>query len=358
MHRQTPDPIDRKPRRESDVEVVRVIGTGSMGEVCFASDRELLRDVAFKRLKRREIDDPKLRRAMIREARIAAQLDHPNIVPIYRLQGGPAGELGYVMKLVQGQTLSQMLKRAREHLEGGQLEPGERQAERIAVLMRVVDAMAYAHEKGVIHRDLKPDNVLIGEHGTVYLSDWGLAKVVKKRGPLADLTTVQVRRDSLASEDTEVAGLMGTVKYMSPEQANGRTSGLGTESDVFTLGIMLYEIAFLEHPYRATNMSDMIAAVRSGKLVPGGKEPVDGELLDIARKATALRPEDRYPDAGALAADLRHWRNAERSSASKESLQRQFQRAMRRRPDLGLAAVVVLLLLDFALLCYVAFVAS
>jgi len=352
--RSTPDPIDRIPRRESDVEVVRVIGAGSMGEVCFARDRELLRDVAFKRLKRKEVDDPMFRKAMVREARIAAQLDHPNIVPIHRLQQGPSGELGYVMKLVQGETLTTLLKRAKEHRDHGTLEPGERQSERLALLMRVVDAVAYAHDKGVVHRDLKPDNVLIGEHGTVYLSDWGLAKIVKRRGPLADLQTVQIRRDRMASEDTEVAGMMGTVAYMSPEQANGRTSGLGPESDVFTLGVMLYEVAYLRHPYRARTMQEMIDIVRAGKLRPGGRESVDPELLDIARRATALRPEDRYPHGSALADDLKRWRNAEPTEAGRDSLGRRIQRMLRRRPDLGLSAVVVLLLLDLILLLYVA----
>ena len=334
-----------------------MIGAGSMGEVCFARDRELLRDVAFKRLKRKEVDDPKFRKAMVREARIAAQLDHPNIVPIHGLQQGPNGELGYIMKLVQGETLTQHLRRTKEHRDHGTLEPGERLPERLALLMRVVDAVAYAHDKGVVHRDLKPANVLIGEHGTVYLSDWGLAKIVKRRGPLADLSTVQVRRDRMASEDTEVTALMGTVAYMSPEQANGRTSGLGPESDVYALGLMLYEVAYLEHPYRAANMSEMIDVVRAGKLTPGGKETVDQELLDIAAKATSLRPEDRYPHGSALADDLRRWRNAEPTTAGQDTLQRKVKRAMRRRPDLGLATVVVLLLLDLVMLCYVAFVA-
>jgi eukaryotic-like serine/threonine-protein kinase len=336
-----------------------VIGQGSMGEVFFARDNELLRDVAFKRLKRAETDSEPHQKALLREARIAAQLDHPNIVPIHRLQRGEAGELGYVMKLIQGESLTQLLARAAQHKTHGRLSEDERQIERLEVLLKVVDAVAYAHEKGVIHRDLKPDNVLIADHGQVYLTDWGLAKVVKHRGPLATLSTVQIQRGTSAggSEDTELAGMMGTILYMSPEQANGRTSGLGTESDVFALGLMLYEVLHLKHPYQGATMPEVLAEVRAGKVRnKGALEHADEELLDIAAKATALRPEDRYVDGNAMAADLLRWRRGQPTVAAKNSPAKAFRRLLRSRPDLGLRAVLALLLLDLLVLSYVAFI--
>lgn len=330
------------------MEVVRVIGAGAMGEVCFARDHELLRDVALKRVRRHDTQWEAQAKTLEREARIAAQLDHPNIVPIHRLQRG-TDELGYVMKLVQGETLAHLLARARDHHETHSLQPDETQPARLDVLTRVIDAVAYAHDKGVVHRDLKPANVLIGQRGQVYLTDWGLARVLKRRGPLADLSTVQVST-SRSIEPTETVALLGTVKYMSPEQANGRTHGLGPESDVFSLGVMLYEVLLLGHPYAGTQSADVLAHVRAGRLAPTGPDRADQELLDIARRATATRPEDRYPDAGELADDLARWRQGVATRAGRNTAYQRVQRVLRVRPDAGLVAVLGLLALDAALL--------
>jgi len=362
--RNTPDPApeDEEPssprRRASDVEVIRVIGQGSMGEVCFARDHELMRDVAFKRLRRSERGVDQTAR-LEREARIGAQLDHPHIVPVHGLQRGPNGELGYIMKLVQGEDLSKLLDRARQrHVDGRPLDHDEDMPARLDVLRRVIDAVAYAHDKGVIHRDLKPANILIGGRGSVYLTDWGLAKVVRGRSPLKTLTTVQTG-SPVSEEPTHLGAMMGTVAYMSPEQANGRTEGLGTESDVFSLGVMLYEVLTLHHPYLGDDptRAGVLQDVRAGRLTPldprKAPEPVDEELLAIAAKATATRPEDRYPNAGALADDLGRYMAGERIGAGKETLDRRARRWLRRRPEIGLFLVTTLLLVDLWLLVYV-----
>jgi len=345
------------PRRPSgEVEVVRVIGQGSMGEVCFARDHALLRDVAFKRLKP---DQQGMGKRLEREARIGAQLDHPHIVPVHRLVRGPDRQpLGYVMKLVQGEDLGQMLKRVKERVADGRpLEPDEDLDARIRILRAIIDAVAYAHDKGVIHRDLKPSNILIAQRGSVYLTDWGLAKIVRGRSPLATLTTVQTGRAN-SEEPTKLGTLMGTVAYMSPEQANGRTEGLGTESDVFSLGVMLYEILQLHHPYLDDpRKSGVLQAVRNGRVTPldgrQAPEQVPEELLAIAEKATAVRPEDRYPDAGALADDLDRWSRGEAIQAGTDSFARQARRWLRRSPELALFTVIMLLLVDLMLLVYV-----
>lgn len=363
--RNTPDPPDhaRPPapeqRRAADVEVVRVIGTGSMGEVCFARDHELMRDVAFKRLKRSE-QTAELAARLEREARIGAQLDHPHIVPVHRLQRGPTGQLGYVMKLVQGEDFSKVLQRLKQrHADGKPFEADEDLAARLDVLRRIIDAVAYAHDKGVIHRDLKPSNILVGGRRQVYLTDWGLAKVLRSRSPLKTLTTVQTGA-SASEEPTSIGAMIGTVAYMSPEQANGRTEGLGAESDVFSLGIMLYEVLLLWHPYLGDDgqsRTHFLNDVRLGQLLPidprRGPEPVDEELLDIAARATAVRPEERYPNAGALADDLARYLAGEPIQASADTLSRRARRWFRRRPDLGVFAVVMLLVVDLAVLVYV-----
>jgi serine/threonine protein kinase len=337
------------------VEVIRVIGSGSMGEVCFARDHALLRDVAFKRLKP---DQPDMGKRLEREARIGAQLDHPHIVPVHRLLRGPDDQpLGYVMKLVQGEDLGQLLTRVKQRVADKRpLETDERLPARLRILRHIIDAVAYAHDKGVIHRDLKPSNILIAERGSVYLTDWGLAKVQRGRSPLATLTTVQTGGTS--EEPTKLGALLGTVAYMSPEQANGRTEGLGPESDVFSLGVMLLEILQLHHPYLDDpHKSGVFQAVKHGRLEPlehsKAPEPVADELLAIARKATATRPEDRYPDAGAMADDLDRYARGEPVEALPDTVARKATRAVRNRPELGIGVVVTLLLVDLFLLVYV-----
>lgn len=364
--RNTPDPPAHQSspepalRRSDDVEVVQVIGSGSMGEVCFARDHELMRDVALKRLRRNERGVDQTAR-LEREARIGAQLDHPHIVPVHRMQRGPDGQVGYVMKLVQGEDLAKLLARAKQrHRDGRPPEHDEDLAARLDVLRRIIDAVAYAHDKGVIHRDLKPANILIGGRGQVYLTDWGLAKIIRSRSPLKTLTTVQTG-SPVSEEPTHLGAMMGTVAYMSPEQANGRTEGLGPESDVFSLGVMLYEVLTLHHPYLRDNpnRAGVLHDVRAGRVEPldprKAPEPVDEELLAVAARATAQRPEDRYPNAGALADDIHRYLAGEPVDAGPDTLRRQARRWLRRRPDLGAFTVVMLLLVDLMLLVYVLF---
>lgn len=360
--RRSPIPWQRRPVRTSldsgdasEIEVIRVIGQGAMGEVCFARDHALLRDVAYKRLRPEQIG---LIDRLEREARIGAQLDHPNIVPVHRLLRGPDQQpIGYVMKLVQGEDMAALLKRARQHeADKRPPEPGEDLAARVAIFRSVVDAVAYAHDKGVVHRDLKPANVLLAQRGAVYLADWGLAKILRDRGPLANISRVQTGTPAPAPQRQFRSGMVGSIAYMSPEQANGRDDYISTESDVFALGILLYEVLTLRHPYlyKKKEHGDVLGRVRRGEMVLRDprrcRERVPEELLAIARKATSLQPGDRYPDAGALADDLARFERGEAITADADSFLREARRWLRHSPDLVLFTVGMLLLIILTLL--------
>ena len=212
----------------------RELARGGMGHVHPAVDRNLLRNVALKRLDKDIADQRFYRDAFIAEAQITGQLEHPNIVPAHELAIDPNGIPYFTMKLVQGEPFHRWLKK---HPTGSV----ERIAGGIEVLLKVCDALAYAHHRGVVHRDLKPANIMVGDFGQVYLMDWGLAKLIHTEpasGPSALMNA---------------PGPVGTPDYMAPEQARGVPGDVDERSDVFGVGALLFEILSGHGPYGPAN---------------------------------------------------------------------------------------------------------
>src|SRR6187402_1885454 len=228
------------------------LGRGGMRRIHPATDRNLLRHVALKRLDRELAKVPMYREGFIAEAQMTGQLEHPNIVPVHELAVSSEGVPYFTMKLVQGINFDTWL-RDPSHAVGST----ERLQEGLEIFLKVCDAMAYAHHRGVIHRDLKPENIMVAGFGQVYLMDWGLARLTKTRPASGERAQM------------EAPGAVGTPTFMAPEQARGNPEDMDERSDVFGLGAILYEIVSGRMPYGASMNADyVLAQAVLGKIVP------------------------------------------------------------------------------------------
>jgi WD40 repeat protein len=308
-------------------------GRGGLGRVSRAHDRELGRDVAIKELiSRGHVSEVRF----LREALITARLEHPGIVPVHEAGRWPDGTPFYAMKLVSGRSLRELIAE-RTTVE-----------ERTGLLHHVIaiaDAIAYAHERNIIHRDLKPANVIVGDFGETIVIDWGLAK---------DLTTneestigggpFRIHRDD---DLTATGSILGTPTYMAPEQERGEA--VDQRADVFAIGAMLWELCSLHKvpPADARHRHHMLR--RAG---------IDHDLAVIINKALAPEPARRYPDAGALAADLKAFKSGARIAARSYSLPAALAHWTRRHRTLALSAATVLALALVGIVFYVRSVAN
>jgi len=325
------DDAHYKPERE--------IARGGMGRIVAADDQRLGRRVALKELL--EPAGDQLTRFQ-REALITARLQHPGIVPVYEAGRWPTGEPFFAMKLVSGRPLDRVIADARTL------------AERLALLPRIAaaaDAIAYAHSQRVVHRDLKPGNVLIGDFGETVVIDWGLAKDLDAGDSPESANRVPGKRASgerrprTAEASTPatltVAGaVMGTPAYMAPEQARGEP--VDERADVFALGAMLYHLLAGVPPYNARTATEVIAAAALGRVVPLAEREAGApdDLVAIVERAMAPLPVERYPHAGELADELRRFLTGQLVSAHRYTpLQRVMRFVRRHRAAVTIAAI-------------------
>ncbi|MCB9662957.1 MAG: SUMF1/EgtB/PvdO family nonheme iron enzyme [Alphaproteobacteria bacterium] len=261
------------------------LGRGGMGEVVRVHDRVLGRDVAMKVAHPRLQQDPAARARFLGEARVGAQLEHPGVVPVHDLGRLPDGSAVFTMMEVTGRTLREVLA-ARDGWPVRRL---------VEVVRRVAETVAYAHARGVVHRDLKPDNVMLGAFGEVHVLDWGLARVVEG-GPDTG------RDEALA---TRAGAIAGTPAYMAPEQARGE--GAGPPADVHALGVVLFEVLTGRTPHQAVDVEALVARVAS---VPAPRAAsvatVPDELDEVCARLLAPAPEAR-PGAQEVAGLLGAW---------------------------------------------------
>lgn len=310
--------------------VLRPHAKGGLGQVSIAEDRELHREVALKEIQPEFAADPESRNRFLIEAEVTGRLEHPGIVPVYSLGSTDSGCPFYVMRFIKGDSLKDAIVQL--HSGRKRLTPDAFRMSLRRLVRRLIDvcnAIEYAHSRGVLHRDLKPGNIMLGKYGETLVVDWGLAKTGAKpaAGKTSDEQTF-VPLSSDASSETRMGSVVGTLAYMSPEQAEGRLDALGPASDVYGLGATLYCVLTGEPPIPKLPAQEMLLRVRSGQIQrPKDRNPdVPAALEAVCLKAMALRQSDRYQTTATLASELDLWLADEPVTAFREPF---FDRATR-----------------------------
>jgi serine/threonine-protein kinase len=335
---------DHVPEARDRYTLSRLHATGGIGRIWLAHDANLGRDVALKELRPERVGHPAVWARFLREARITGQLEHPGIVPIYEVNRRPDDQGPfYTMRFVRGRTLAEAVARYHRKRAHGEVGPLELR-ELLTAFMGVCQAVAYANSRGVLHRDLKPQNVVLGDYGEVIVLDWGMARLLGQPDAEVDaaLPPVGVEGDGAETMQGQV---LGTPAYMAPEQAEGRLDQLGPATDVYGLGAILYEVLTSRPPFTG---ADTIAVLRQvlHDDPPRPREVVAGTsaaLEAVCLKALAKKAAERYDSAKELAGEVQHWLADEPVEAYGEPFTARAARWARRHRT-GVAAAAAILL--------------
>jgi eukaryotic-like serine/threonine-protein kinase len=346
-----PAPAGEPPGRAGRYRIEGEVARGSMGVVYRAADPELGRALAVKVLLPCHAGQPGLEARFLEEARVTAQLQHPGVPPVHELGRLADGRPFLAMRLVRGRTLAELLAERKS--------PAQDLPRWLGTFEQVCQTLAYAHSRGIIHRDVKPGNVMVGAFGEVQVMDWGLAKVL---GPPSEPSTLSAGSSTLfttrAGDDlqTQAGSVLGTPAYMAPEQARGELSRVDERSDVFGLGAVLCQVLTGRPPYagegahrqaRQADLGDAFARLDSCG--------ADAELVALARRCLAPEPERRPRHAGEVAQAVAGYeagvqqrlRRAEVERAAAQARAEEAKAKARaerraRRLQLGLAGAVLL----------------
>ncbi len=301
--------------REQRFEKLALLGEGSTARVYAVRDANCNREIAIKIPKQPHLDrHPQELSNFVTEAGIAARLQHPNIIPVYDLNMDADGNVYMAMRKVEGRTLRDYVADLRE--SGGH-PAGDSLNELIQIFLKICDALAFAHNEGLVHQDVKPENIALGTYGEVFVLDWGASATCS---------------DELAL----------TPAYMSPQQAQAQSPT--PADDIYCVGATLFHCLLLRLPTDAPTLAELVRKKRAGTIdVPTADERrrVPPQLIDIALKAMAAKPEDRYPDIASLAEDLRHYQEGLAVSAHRESILGFFRRWYRHNRRQFWAAAVI-----------------
>ncbi len=340
--------------------ILRPHAKGGLGEVSVAQDHELNREVALKEIQAKFAADETSRSRFLLEAEVTGSLEHPGIVPVYGLGRYADGRPFYAMRFIKGDSLKEAAIRFHRENEVGEAASKESSPHCLQgvtysgvqfrkLLGRFIDvcqAIEYAHSRGVLHRDLKPGNIMIGKYGETLVVDWGLAKV-QGREEASNLAGENTLRPSSASGSsaTVMGSAIGTPAYMPPEQAGGRLDKLGPPSDVYSLGATLYYLLTGRAPFVGREIKKLLTEVQAGSFpAPRSLQPgVPKALEAICLKAMALQPADRYATPQQLADDIERFLADEPILAYTEPMSLRLRRWMRKHPKIVASLAATLL---------------
>lgn len=308
-------PVDVKRSGRYTVQDLHAVG--GMGRVWRAWDHQLHREVALKELRPEVAKSSTIVNRFLREARLTGQLEHPGIIPVHELDAaltdrGPF----YAMRFVQGRTLRQAIEEYHGRNSTSTTD-GMKFVNLLAAFVGACNTVAYAHSHGVIHRDLKGDNIILGDFGEVVVLDWGLAK---QMGTAESAPTEVPTYDPLDAGLTMQGQVVGTPAYMSPEQAAGNLDLVDHRTDIYGLGAILYEILTGQPPFVGSTTVEVLLAAQRGE-PPAPREIAPGVpnvLEAICMRALSKDPEKRYTSAGDLALEVQRWQESERQAAEAE----------------------------------------
>ncbi len=357
--------VDQAGRR---YEIGKVVAKGGMGAILKAKDLNIRRTVAMKvLLDPKKADDAKILR-FIEEAQITGQMEHPSIVPVHELGVDAHGSVFYTMKLVKGVTLDAIL----EGIRTGDAAVTAKYplGQLLAIFLKACDAVAFAHMKNVVHRDLKPENIMVGEFGEVLVMDWGLGKVLarddkdpsEQEAAKSKQTTIidsaRVGEAAQGAAATLDGAVMGTPLYMAPEQAYGKVSEIDRQSDIYSLGAILYSILTLHPPVSGSSVNAILLKVVQGQIdpaekyehdrdnplrhLPGGRIPP--ALSSVAMKAMSINKQERYQSVKDIQKEIEAYLGGFATRAEHAGIARQIWLLIRRHRTFSAATALIALL--------------